>query len=510
MLFPWQSLFAFIVGGASVGTVIWLLARKRIAECEQRTSDKIKCTRAETLLEAKEEQLRASQEFEKEKIAAQRKYASQDADIARREFELKESLREFQIQKNAVEDKLLEVNRLESEHNRKKHNLDSLRELYRRRLVQVSHIDEVQARNILKEEVASECKEEMKEIREEILRRSLEETEREACRIMVDTMQRLASVPSSNMSAALIKLSNDDIKGRLIGKEGRNIRSFESETGTTLLIDETPGTVLVSSFDPVRREIARLSLESLIQDGRIHPASIEEAVAKTKVRVEKELLIHGEKAVARLNLKNVGHEVTALLGKLYFRLSNNQNTLEHSIEVAYLCSMLASELGLDPNIAKRCGLFHDIGKAIECDNEGSHASAAAQLLKRNGEDRIVINAVEASHQEVQSESVYAELLKVADCLSATRPGARSDSMDGYIQRIKSLEEIAQSFEGIEDVYAIQAGREIRVIVAPDSYEAHEAQILASKIRQRIEAELSFPGKIKVIVIREQRFVDTAQ
>lgn len=510
MLFSWHSFFSFLGGAISIGMIIWLFLRKKILEHEQRTGDKIKYVRAEALLEAKEEQFRSTQEFEKEKASIQKKYASLGADIAKRESELKEALKEFQTQKNTIEDRSVEIQRLESELGRKKNNLDNLRELYRRRLIQVAHANEAEARDMLKEEIANECTAEVKQIRQEILGRSLSEIETEACRIMVDTMQRLSSVPSSNMSAALIKLPNDDIKGRLIGKEGRNIKSFESETGTTLLIDETPGTVLVSSFDPVRREIARLALESLIQDGRIHPASIEEIVEKTELRVEKEILLHGEKAVARLNLKNVGQEVVSLLGKLYFRLSNNQNTLEHSIEVAYLCSMLASELGLDPYIAKRCGLFHDIGKAIECDSEGSHANAAAQLLKRNGEDARVINAVEASHQEVPSESVYAELLKIADCLSATRPGARSDSMDGYIQRIKSLEEIAQSFDGIEDVYAIQAGREIRVIVSPDAYEAHEAQVLASKIRQRIEAEISFPGKIKVIVIREQRFVDTAQ
>lgn len=510
MLFPWQSFFAFLGGAISIGMVIWLLTRRKILEKERLTSDKIKYIKAEAMLEAKAEQLHALQDFEREKITIQKKYSNLDANLTKREFELKESLKEFQTQKHSLEDKLLEVSRLESELNRKKNNLENLRTLYRRRLIQVAHINEAQASNMLKEEVATECKEEIKAIRQEILKHSFEDTEMEACRIMVDTMQRLSSVPSSNMSAALIKLSNDDIKGRLIGKEGRNIRSFESETGTTLLIDETPGTVLVSSFDPVRREVARLSLESLIQDGRIHPASIEETVQKTKVRVEQEILLHGEKTIARLNLKNVSHEITLLLGKLYFRLSNNQNTLEHSIEVAYLCSMLASELGLDPNIAKRCGLFHDLGKAIECDNEGSHAYAAAQLLKRYGEDPRIVNAVESSHQEVPSESIYAELLKIADRLSATRPGARSDSMDGYVQRIKSLEEIAQSFEGIEDVYAIQAGREIRVIVSPDSYRTYEAQILAGKIRQRIETELSFPGKIKVVVIREQRFVDTAQ
>lgn len=510
MLFSWHSFFWFLGGSVSAGLIIWFLLRKKIIDNEKKASEKIRYARIEALLEAKEGQLRSAQELEEERIAIQKKYANLGADIAKREVNLKEELKEFQEQKDALEDRSIELNRLDAELDRKKHSLQNTRLLYRRRLAQVAKLSEMEARERLKEDIAEDCKVEIRQIRQEILGKSLEEIEREANRIMIDTMQRLSSVPSSNMSAALVKLPNEEIKGRLIGKEGRNIRSFELETGTTLLIDETPGTVMVSSFDPVRREIAKLALESLIQDGRIHPASIEESVEKSKARVEKEILMHGERALTKLNLNGVGQEVVMLLGKLYFRLSNNQNTLEHSVEVAYLCSIFASELGLDAHIAKRCGLFHDIGKAIDCESEGSHASVAGELLRRNGEDPRVVNAVEASHQEVASESVYAELLKLADKVSAVRPGARSDSMDGYIQRIKSLEEIVQGYEGIEDVYVIQAGREIRVIVSPDSYEPHEAQLLASKIRQSIENQITFPGKIKVTVIREQRFVDTAQ
>lgn len=510
MLFPWHGFLSFLGGGLSIGVLIWYFVRKKVSACEQRAKARVKYAKKEALFEAKEAELRFSQELEKERQIVEKRYGNLVTEIARREDELQEAMRRFQIEKDGLEDQELEVGRVKGELNRKKHSLENLRLLYRRRLMQIGNISEMEARTMLKEEVATECVDEVRQIRRDILGRSLEEIEAEANRIMIDTMQRLSSVPSSNMSAALIKLPNEDIKGRLIGKEGRNIKSFESETGTTLLIDETPGTVLVSSFDPVRREVARLALISLIQDGRIHPASIEEMVQQARIRVDKEILLHGEKAIAKLNLKGVNQEVVGLVGRLYYKLSNNQNTLEHSVEVAYLCSILASELGMDPYIAKRCGLFHDIGKAIDCENEGSHAEAAAQLLKRNGEDIRVINAVEASHDEVPSMSVYAELLKIADRISATRPGARSDSMDGYVQRIKSLEDIAKAFEGIEDVYAIQAGREIRVVVAPESYEAFEAQALAGRIRQRIEEEISFPGKIKVTVIREQRFTDTAQ
>ncbi|PWU07158.1 MAG: ribonuclease Y [Verrucomicrobia bacterium] len=510
MLFPWHGILSFLGGGISIGLVIWYFLRKKVDECEQKAKARVKIAKKEALCEVKEQELRFTEALEKERDIVESRYGNLMRDLAKREEELQESLQKFQMEKDIVEDKALEVERVKGELNRKKYNLDNLRLLYRRRLLQITEMNESEARVMLKDEIASECIDEVRQIRRDILGRSLEDIEGEANRIMIDVMQRLSSVPSTNMSAALIKLPNEDIKGRLIGKEGRNIKSFESETGTTLLIDDTPGTVLVSSFDPVRREVARLSLIALIQDGRIHPASIEEIVQQTKVRVEKEILLQGEKAVSKLNLKGINQEIISLLGRLYYKLSNNQNTLEHSIEVAYLCSMLASELGMDPYIAKRCGLFHDLGKAIDCESEGSHAEAAAQLLKRNGEDARVINAVEASHDEVPSISVYAELLKIADRISATRPGARCDSGDGYVQRIKSLEDIAKTFDGIEDVYAIQAGREIRVVVAPEKYEPYEAQALAVKIRQRIEEEISFPGKIKVMVIREERFVDTAQ
>ena len=507
--FPWQLIFSLSGGALFIGIAVWVFFRKWVVAGERKVWAKVKYAKREALLEAKEYELKASQEFERDKALLRQKYGEMGAEIARRESELKEGLKAFEVEKAAVEDLDREVKRMSGELRRKGNNLENLRQLYRRRLMQVAHVSEEEAREMLKEEVMEECSAEVRQIRQEILGKGMDEVNEEARRRIVDAMQRLSVVPSSNMSAALVKLPNEEMKGRLIGKEGRNIKSFETETGATLLIDDTPGTVLVSSFDPVRREVARLTLEALIQDGRIHPVTIEEIVKKTKERIDKEVMMHGERAVMRLNLKGVGEELMRHVGNLYYRLSNNQNTLEHSIEVGYLCSMLASELGLDPVIAKRCGLFHDIGKAIDCESEGSHATVAASLLRRNGEDERVVNAVEASHEEVVSESVYAELLKAADRLSATRPGARSDSMEGYVQRINSLEKIAKSFDGVEDVYAIQAGREIRIVVSPEVYEPHEACVLSSRIRRRIEEELSYPGKIKVTVIREERFVDMA-
>jgi ribonuclease Y len=328
---------------------------------------------------------------------------------------------------------------------------------------------------------------------------------------MIACMQRLSAAPHEDITATVVNLPSEDMKGRIIGREGRNIKSFESMTGTTLLIDETPDSVLVSSFDPVRRETARLALEALIKDGRIHPSSIEEAVKRAEEDVKHSVVASGEDALRQLRLSRMHPEVVAALGKLRFRLSNNQNSLEHSLEVAHLCSLMASELGLDTEIAKRCGLLHDIGKVLDQEHEGSHALAGAYFLKRLGsEDPRVVNAVAAHHGEVPAESPYVGLLMAADSLSALRPGVRADSLDGYLQRIRSLEKIALSMAGVTEAYAIQAGREIRVIVSPEKLSEPDAALLARKLRRRIEDELQYPGTIKVTVVREQRFEEMAK
>ncbi len=322
-------------------------------------------------------------------------------------------------------------------------------------------------------------------------------------------MQRIASTPDASNAASTVALPNDEMKGRIIGKEGRNIKAFEALTGVTLMIDELPGSVLISCFDPVRREAARVALELLVKDGRIHPASIEESIQNGQKEIENLVFQYGEEAVQKLNLTGIPSEVLSLLGKLKYRYSFNQNTLEHSIECAYICSMLASELGLDPNLAKRAGLLHDIGKAVEHEYEGSHATMAAKILRGYGENEAVANAVEAHHKEVEPTSLYAPLLMIADSVSATRPGARVESLDAYVKRLERLESIAKVIPGVSEVYAIQAGREIRVMVEPDRVEEKDARRIARTIRNRIEEELQYPSTIKVTVIREQRFTETA-
>ena len=373
----------------------------------------------------------------------------------------------------------------------------------------LSELDVSELRKQLEEEVRRESEQDLRDLRKELLSASEQEVQREAKRIILTTMQRIASSPDASNASSTVVLPNDEMKGRIIGKEGRNIKAFEALTGVTLMIDELPGSVLISCFDPVRREAARVALEILVKDGRIHPTSIEEAIQTGQTEIENLVFQYGEQAVQKLNLTGIPAEVLSLLGQLKYRYSFNQNTLDHSVECAYICSMLASELGLDPNLAKRAGLLHDIGKAVEHEYEGSHATMGAKILRDYGENEAVANAVEAHHKEVEPTSLYAPLLMIADSVSATRPGARVESLDSYVKRLERLENIARDIDGVTEVFAIQAGREIRVMVEPEKVEEPDARRIARRIRTRIEEELQYPSTIKVTVIREQRFTETA-
>lgn len=450
-------------------------------------------------------------EFEKRKLELDHQVSEQRLELKSKEEELASTKSQVENELAVAEKRRLELDERVDEVGQRENHSRALAEKYRSALQEISKVSESEARSRMIEEVHRDCEAELRVMKGEMLQRSEKEVEAEARRILIDSMQRLSAAPHVDITATIVSIPSEDMKGRIIGREGRNIKSFESLTGTTLLIDETPDSVLVSSFDPVRREIARIALESLIRDGRIHPTSIEEAVNKAEDDVKRSVQESGEDALRRLKLGRMHPEVLKLVGKLRFRLSYNQNALEHSIEVANLCALMAAELGLDPQLAKRCGLLHDIGKALDQDNEGSHAVAGSYFLKRYGEeDSRVINAVGAHHGEVESESPYVALVMIADSLSAMRPGARSESVDGYIQRVRNLEEIARSMDGIVEAYAIQAGREVRVIVSPDQVSEANAPLIARQIRRRIEDELQYPGMIKVTVIREQRFQEVAK
>jgi ribonuclease Y len=370
-------------------------------------------------------------------------------------------------------------------------------------------MDAEDIRKNLREEVVQECQDELRQLRHETLERSERDLDMEARRILISSMQRISSKPNNDLTATIIQLPNEDMKGRIIGREGRNIKAFESATGVTLLIDESPQMVLVSSFDPIRREVARNALDALIKDGRIHPASIEEFVKRAQDELDLITTQAGEDAVAKLNINGLHPEIIKLLGKLKYRFSYNQNVLDHSIEAAFIASLIASEVGLDPNVAKRAGLLHDIGKAVPGELEGSHAIIGAEFIKRYGETPIVVNAVAAHHEEVKPETVYAGLVILADTISAVRPGARAESMTSYIQRLGRLENLALSIDGVQQAFAIQAGREIRVVVSPNEVTDDRAREIAKELRKRIENELQYPSTIKVTVIRESRFTETA-
>ncbi|KAF0093607.1 MAG: uncharacterized protein E1N59_2740 [Puniceicoccaceae bacterium 5H] len=503
---------ALFIGGAVLAVVIgyWWVIRW-IRSAKEQLEEQRKMGERENELQLRD--LKAQQDLEWEKKRMQlesewqqrlREAEHQERVAGQHREELEDQQRRLQEEKQEQEDARQKLREQREQLNKEQQELQG-------RLESMTHFDRDAAREALMEEVRRDCDLEVRELRSEMLGKAEKEIQHDARRVLLTAMQRLASTAQHDVTATIVSLPTEDMKGRIIGREGRNIKSFESMTGTTLLIDETPNSVLISSFDPVRREVARIALEALVRDGRIHPSSIEDAVAEAETEVKQSVIEYGEEALRRLRLGRLHPEVVTCLGRLHYRLSNNQNTLDHSIEVANLCALMAAELGLDIDLAKRAGLLHDIGKVLDEQYEGSHAVAGANFLKRYGEeDDRVINAVAAHHHEISPTSAYSPLVVVADSLSAMRPGARADSFDGYIQRVRNLEKIARSFEGVTDAYAIQAGREIRVIVSPEKIDDASSRRIAREVRRRIEDELQYPGTIKVTVIRESRITETAK
>ena len=492
-------LIAFIGGVllGLLGTFLWILGWKKQRE----------------QLWARERDLERKQE----EIARRDIQAAADRLVRDKEREWSEAERQLQSKRELVDERGRSLDEMEKrlqreeeEMNLRSDNVRKLQILYRKKLERTAHFDQEQARQMLREEVRGECEEELRQLRDELLDKTEGDLRKEAQNKLLAAMQRLTTKPMNDATATLVNLPSEDMKGRIIGREGRNIKSFEAMTGVTLMIDESPGAVLISSFDPMRREIARIALEGLVADGRIHPANIEEFVHRAEEEVLNEVASHGQEAVERLQLSGVSKELLTLVGKMKYRYSFTQNAFDHSIEVAHLSAMLAAELGLDPLPAKRAGLFHDIGKVMEEDFAGSHAIVGAEALRRFNEDERVINAVAAHHEEVPPTSPYAPLLMIADTLSASRPGARMEVQGAYLERLKNLESIALEFPGVKEAYAIQAGREVRVIVEPESVTDREARTLGRAIRQKVEDQLQYPGTIKITVIREQRFVETAK
>ena len=494
----WNSLTViFVVAGASTAVTALLLRRYYLTLLQAREqTGVVKAREAELALREKESALEV-------------KFRSKEAeqDLQGRELARLES--QLNLEREKLTRKAQEIEDAQQEMESGDKEAEKTRRLYRMKLHQISQMDAAEAREILLKDTRRECEAELRTVREEYLGESESSIKEEAQRILLAAMQRITSKPMHDATATVVALPEEALKGRIIGKDGRNIRTFEHATGTTLLIDEAPDSVLISSFDPVRREIARIALEALLRDGRIQPASIEEAVLAAEDDMGANIVQIGETALRRLRLSTMHPEIVGLLGKLNYRLSNNQNTLEHSIEVANICALLASEVGLDPVIAKRAGLLHDLGKAVDEDYASSHAIAGADIARRCGEGAQVVNAIAAHHKEVPAESVYAGLVMVGDSLSAVRPGVRTSSIDSFIGRVRSIEAIAKEEKGVSDAFAIQSGREVRVIVDPGSVTDEDARQIARRIRGRIESELNYPGSVEITVIREQRFTETA-
>jgi ribonuclease Y len=509
-LVDWALAAVFVVVGSGVGFFIaWKLTRQMRRNAREQAAELVEVARREAAVAAEELKQKAEAE-----IAEKR--AELNRELDRREIESDVRLREIRAHEEslALLDYQLEQRqeRLNREGAAIKTARDAIRDLsknVRKRLEGVSQLDADQVKAQLRDEVLLECQDELRALRRATLEKSEQELQNDARRVLIAAMQRISSKPNNDLTATIVQLPSEDMKGRIIGREGRNIKSFESATGVTLLIDESPQMVLVSSFDPVRREVARVALDSLVKDGRIHPASIEEFVKRAQEEIDLVTTQAGEDAVAKLNINGLHPEIIKLLGRLKYRFSYNQNVLDHSVETAFLASLIASEVGLDPNVAKRAGLLHDLGKGVPGELEGSHAVIGAEFIKRYGETPIVVNAVAAHHEEVKPETVYAGLVILADTISAVRPGARAESMTGYIQRLGRLENLALSLAGVQQAFAIQAGREIRVVVSPMEVTDDRAREIAKELRKRIEAELQYPSTIKITVIRESRFTETA-
>jgi ribonuclease Y len=481
-------------------------AKKIISDAEKDAST----LKREKLLEVKDEWYRKKQEFEADASTKRNKLQGLEKQLDSREENIDRKL-------DLVSKKEKEVQTLRRETEEKGKDVEAKRgvlvhliEEQNARLEHVSGLSKEDAKKLLMENMLNEAKAQAAQMLKEVHDQAKLEARRQAQKIVVQAIQRTASDHSVENTVSVLNIQNEEMKGRIIGREGRNIRAFEAATGVDVIVDDTPEAVILSGFDPFRREVARISLERLIADGRIHPARIEEVVDKTKKELEEEVVRTGEQALLDVGLHGAHPEVVKLIGKMKYRSSYGQNLLAHSIEVAHLTGLMAVELGLDQTHAKRAGLLHDVGKTVDRSVEGPHALIGFEIATKYGEHAVVANAIGSHHEDIPMETPIAGLVQAADAASGARPGARRESVEGYIRRLEKLEQLAKSFQGVEKTYAIQAGREIRVIVEPERIDDALADQLAREIAGKIQDELEYPGQIKVTVIREVRAVSIAK
>lgn len=505
----------WLVIGAVVGVALgFVIARflvnastKRAAqEAESVVADakrQAETLRREALIEAKDQALKYKQEAEAENKERLREVRAAENRVSQREESLDRRVESLDAREH-------QISSMQGQIERREHDLDAAEKEVGRRLERVAGMTPDEAKAELLDSLKDQVAHESAAIIRDAEARAKAEADKKSRMILSLAIQRVAADHSAENTVSTIHIPSDDLKGRIIGREGRNIRSFEQLTGTNLIIDDTPECVTISCFDPVRREIGRVTMENLIADGRIHPARIEEMYDKAVKLVNQRVHEAGEQATFDAGIHDLHPELVNTLGRLRYRTSFGQNVLNHSLEVAYLASVMASELGLDPIPVKRAGLLHDLGKAVDHEVEGSHAVIGADLARRFGERPEIVHAIEAHHNDVEANSVVDVLIQAADAVSAARPGARKETLDAYVKRLEKLEEIANSHKGVERTYAIQAGREVRVMVEPEVVDEAESVVLAHDIAQQIENEMQYPGQVKVVVIRESRAVDYAK
>ncbi len=500
-----------LVLGLGIGGAVGFFVRKRLTEAQLGTAE----LKAREMLEQARD--KARQQADELRNQAERETNKLRSELGRMEKAVESREGAVESRSDALDGRERKLESREQKVLERERHVDALRddaagqvEEARKTVERVAGMTQQDARDQLRASIEDEAKRDALALVRDVEAKAREEAERRARKIVVTAIQRLGAEQAQESSTSVVQLPNEDMKGRIIGREGRNIRHFEQVTGVNLIVDDTPEAILLSCFDPVRREVARITIDSLISDGRIHPARIEEQFEKARSQVEQEIRSAGEEAIHELGITNVNPELVRALGRLRFRYSYGQNVLRHSVEASHLAAMIAAELGSDPQLAKRCTLFHDIGKAVAMEVEGTHAHVGAELARRLGEPAAVVHAIEAHHGEVEMRTIEAVITQAADSISGSRPGARRESFEAYVKRLERLEEIAKSFKGVEKVYAMQAGREIRVMVEPGAVDDVAAQVMAREIAKRVEEELQYPGQIKVVVLRELRSVEYAR
>jgi len=506
-----------LTGGLVVFALIQMLTKARASKVEMEINNRVETARreAETIikearLDIAAEQMKKRESFAKEIAGKENELRNMESRLTKREDAVERQAEQLVQREKQVKQVEQEVQRQIQSYNAKHKELSATLTQQKNQLLKITGMDTEQARQLLLTNLEQECEKEMSQLITRKTAQMEEQAEEKSKEIINLAIQRYAAEQTCEVSVSMVDIPNDEMKGRIIGREGRNIRAFEKATGVDVIVDDTPGVIVVSGFNPIRREVARLSMERLIQDGRIHPSRIEELVAQTKKDVHARVIQIGKEAAEEVDVRGLNNKIIGMLGALHYRTSYGQNVLRHSVEVAFLAQVMADELGLDGAMAKRAGLLHDIGKAMDREIEGGHPAIGANYLRRFKEPQIVINAVEAHHGDCPPDNPYTPLISAADAISASRPGARRETLERYIKRLEKLEEIACSFKGVEGCFAIQAGREVRVIVDANQVNDDSAIKTARDIAKKIEEEMTYPGEIKVTLLREVRCIEYAR